>query len=242
MMSSMACMARPPCFSHFHAVYASRRVPLCGRLPLPTKLHRYHAARSRIVSQARDRGQEGASKRDIRVYVGGQQLMDGSTVSFAPSQGHYLEKVMRVMEGSQVKVFNGCDGEWWCRIDHFDKKGARGAVVSFLPLSASYLATQAPSSSRGTASRQEATSGLCSHPSRVTPPKRSFRRSAPASCILFVPAPLILLREQATELGVRGILPVSTQVSLLQADGATERLYSERSSSPSSSRGFRPSL
>ncbi|EKX46992.1 hypothetical protein GUITHDRAFT_107340 [Guillardia theta CCMP2712] len=124
-MNSMACMARDPCFSYLH----SGRPPFGARLPVSTKSQRQLAARAKIVSQARDRGQEGTGRRDIRVFVGGQQLLHGSTVNFESSQSHYLDKVMRVMEGSHVKVFNGCDGEWWCRMDHFDKKGARGTVT-----------------------------------------------------------------------------------------------------------------
>ena len=33
-----------------------------------------------------------------------------------PVQYHYLKNVMRVSEGSEVKVFDGVNGEWWCKL------------------------------------------------------------------------------------------------------------------------------
>ncbi|KAJ1477719.1 hypothetical protein T484DRAFT_1820163, partial [Baffinella frigidus] len=68
----------------------------------------------------RDRGQDGAQRRDIRVFVGadgGQTLAAGAMVAFSDDQAHYLRKVMRLVEGSEVKVFDGASGEWWCRVE-----------------------------------------------------------------------------------------------------------------------------
>ena len=76
----------------------------------------------------RDRGQSGSLRRDIRVFVGGEVVRDmavGATVAFTGDQSHYLRKVMRGAEGSEVKVFDGVSGEWWCRIESRGGRYAR---------------------------------------------------------------------------------------------------------------------
>ena len=54
---------------------------------------------------------------------------EGATVDFSAEQGHYLQKVMRVAEGSEIKVFDGASGEWWCRLDVVAKKSVRGVLT-----------------------------------------------------------------------------------------------------------------
>jgi len=94
------------------------------------------AAGVRMSSPAsgRDRGVGGgeasSSRRDIRVFL--RPPLDasaGGTVLFSSEQGHYLRKVMRVTEGSEIKVFDGFCGEWWCRLDFVDKKAVRGVLT-----------------------------------------------------------------------------------------------------------------
>lgn len=80
----------------------------------------------RMLTDGRDRGQQGRSRRDIRLFIEGGHLDLGVRIDFSEGQSHYLRKVMRVAEGSEVKVFDGATGEWWCQIDTFGKKTARG--------------------------------------------------------------------------------------------------------------------
>jgi hypothetical protein len=81
------------------------------------QLHHRTAGRTRCISYAvRDRGVgggEGMPRRDIRVFI--QQPFsanEGGYVEFSQEQGHYLRTVMRVTEGTEIKVFDGTNGEW----------------------------------------------------------------------------------------------------------------------------------
>ena len=51
----------------------------------------------------------------IRLYVP-QPLSPDATIEVSASQAHYLGSVMRRAVGNTVRLFNGQDGEWACRI------------------------------------------------------------------------------------------------------------------------------
>ena len=45
-------------------------------------------------------------------------------------QFHYLKNVMRVSEGSEIKVFDGRNGEWWCKLSSGSPKtGCAGEAL-----------------------------------------------------------------------------------------------------------------
>jgi 16S rRNA (uracil1498-N3)-methyltransferase len=49
----------------------------------------------------------------------------GAEVALEPAQAHYLGRVLRLGPGGVVRVFNGRDGEWRCRIVALAKAGGR---------------------------------------------------------------------------------------------------------------------
>lgn len=57
-----------------------------------------------------------------RLFVD-QPLHAQQAVSLPDAQSKYLLRVMRLSEGAQVRVFNGADGEWRCRLS-IDRKTA----------------------------------------------------------------------------------------------------------------------
>lgn len=52
----------------------------------------------------------------VRLYVSADHLDKGHLISLNANQTHYLHHVMRLHEGSLLKVFNGQDGEWQASI------------------------------------------------------------------------------------------------------------------------------
>lgn len=62
-----------------------------------------------------------ANYRMQRLFVEGP-LSEGATVTPDTAQTHYLLHVLRMMEGAEVLVFNGVDGEWRARLGHASKK------------------------------------------------------------------------------------------------------------------------
>lgn len=59
-----------------------------------------------------------------------EPLAEGGRVDASPEQAHQLRSVLRLGEGDTVKLFNGRDGEWRCRIETLAKGRARLAVES----------------------------------------------------------------------------------------------------------------
>src|SRR3954454_9250161 len=51
----------------------------------------------------------------IRLYVA-PTLSQGACIVATAAQAHYLGSVMRLRAGDSVRVFNGTDGEWHCRV------------------------------------------------------------------------------------------------------------------------------
>jgi 16S rRNA (uracil1498-N3)-methyltransferase len=43
-------------------------------------------------------------------------LVDGASITLDKAQSHYVTKVMRLKTGSDLRLFNGRDGEWLCSI------------------------------------------------------------------------------------------------------------------------------
>lgn len=57
----------------------------------------------------------------VRLYVN-HPLGAGQSVPVTREQAHYLFSVMRLAVGSDVLLFNGCDGEWRASVQVADKK------------------------------------------------------------------------------------------------------------------------
>lgn len=132
-----------------HGLYRSRAVAfapqadfwptqLCRRVSVSRAEPRHavcpRARHAQLTSiAARDRGvggEEAVERRDIRVFVEhALSPTEGAHVAFSREQGHYLQKVMRVAEGAEVKVFDGVHGEWWCRLDMLGKKLTQGVLT-----------------------------------------------------------------------------------------------------------------
>lgn len=62
-----------------------------------------------------------------RLYVD-HELRDGATVGLSDAQTHYLRNVLRREAGDEVKLFNGCDGEWLAALD-IGKKSATARLT-----------------------------------------------------------------------------------------------------------------
>jgi len=70
----------------------------------------------------------------VRLYVN-HPLGAGQSVPVTREQAHYLFSVMRLAVGSDVLLFNGCDGEWRASVQVADKKaGLLKAYHQTLPL------------------------------------------------------------------------------------------------------------
>lgn len=63
-----------------------------------------------------------------RLYVTAD-LVAGTSVPLTSGQAHYLRQVLRCGAGDLVALFNGRDGEWLARIDHFAKSGGAAACL-----------------------------------------------------------------------------------------------------------------
>lgn len=57
----------------------------------------------------------------VRLFVD-QPLQEGGLIALEKDQSSYLLSVMRLNEGDQISVFNGCDGEWIGEIVKRSKK------------------------------------------------------------------------------------------------------------------------
>ena len=64
----------------------------------------------------------------IRLFVSAP-LAEGGGVEVSAGQAHYLGAVMRRAIGDLVRLFNGRDGEWACRIESLRKDRVRFAVL-----------------------------------------------------------------------------------------------------------------
>lgn len=60
-------------------------------------------------------------RRVVRLYVEGPLEAD-SSVHCTPAQSHYLVHVMRLKAGSDVELFNGCDGAWRATVEGGGKR------------------------------------------------------------------------------------------------------------------------
>jgi 16S rRNA (uracil1498-N3)-methyltransferase len=54
-------------------------------------------------------------------------LVAGATVVLGRDQAHYLHGVMRLQSGDALRLFNGRDGEWLCRLTVAGKRGCEAA-------------------------------------------------------------------------------------------------------------------
>ncbi len=61
-----------------------------------------------------------------------ERLAQTAQVALAPAQAHYLVSVMRLKAGDSVRLFNGEDGEWLCRMEQASRKAATVACIDFL--------------------------------------------------------------------------------------------------------------
>ena len=57
----------------------------------------------------------------IRLYVR-NQLCEAQIISLERNQANYLFAVMRQTVGSQILIFNNCDGEWLAEIVNGNKR------------------------------------------------------------------------------------------------------------------------
>lgn len=65
-----------------------------------------------------------AHKTLSRLYVPADNLSGGETIELSEGQHHYLRNVMRAAEGTQLRVFNGRNGEWLANLSELSKKKA----------------------------------------------------------------------------------------------------------------------
>lgn len=65
-----------------------------------------------------------AHKTLSRLYVPADNLSGGETIELSQGQHHYLRNVMRAEEGTQLRVFNGRNGEWLASLSELSKKKA----------------------------------------------------------------------------------------------------------------------
>jgi len=64
-----------------------------------------------------------------RLYVENQPLSVGQNLVFPDRQAHYLRNVMRLLQGDQLRLFNGVDGDWLCVLSEVSKKNVLATVV-----------------------------------------------------------------------------------------------------------------
>lgn len=63
-----------------------------------------------------------------RLFVAAD-LAEGAGVELAPGQAHYLGRVLRLVDGDPVRLFNGRDGEWRARVDGLSRDRGRLTVA-----------------------------------------------------------------------------------------------------------------
>ncbi len=61
-------------------------------------------------------------KRLVRLFLEGQTLSSGESISLSDTQAHYLRNVMRRSAGDRLRVFNGAEGEYLAEIKELNKK------------------------------------------------------------------------------------------------------------------------
>jgi 16S rRNA (uracil1498-N3)-methyltransferase len=70
-------------------------------------------------------------RRTPRLYVA-PGLASGAEAELGRAQTHYLRSVLRLETGAAIAAFNATDGEWFCRVAEFGKRGARLSVEAQL--------------------------------------------------------------------------------------------------------------
>ncbi|MAH05581.1 MAG: 16S rRNA (uracil(1498)-N(3))-methyltransferase [Alphaproteobacteria bacterium] len=65
--------------------------------------------------------EQNVHKKLPRLYINAPLNADAE-IPFEKAQAHYLHNVLRQNIGDKLRVFNGRDGEWLCRIDDINKK------------------------------------------------------------------------------------------------------------------------
>ncbi|MGO9673340.1 MAG: 16S rRNA (uracil(1498)-N(3))-methyltransferase [Methylocella sp.] len=63
-----------------------------------------------------------------RLYVDAP-LTPGARLALDPAQANYLRNVLRLRDGADLLVFNGCDGEWRASLDASNRKSATLAAL-----------------------------------------------------------------------------------------------------------------
>ncbi len=67
--------------------------------------------------------EEAQIRKAQRLFVTGD-LGENREVELSKPQAHYLRNVLRLEEGALVRLFNGRDGEWLCRLNTLTRKAA----------------------------------------------------------------------------------------------------------------------
>lgn len=153
----------------------------------------------------------GSLTRAPRVYVGGGglHLNAGQIVTLAPEQERYLVNVMRLRDGSQVRVFDGVNGEFKAVVRNVGKRrrAKRSVATEEVELRIECLTRRQPSSSGV---------GDDGQPGR------------PAVELMFAPIRkqrLKMLVEKAVEVGASRLTPVLT--ARTQSSAADENTLSK---------------
>ncbi|WOI54780.1 16S rRNA (uracil(1498)-N(3))-methyltransferase [Parvularcula sp. LCG005] len=64
-----------------------------------------------------------------RLFVG-DDLREGIQLPLSKEHAHYLGTVLRLVEGSDILLFNGRDGEWRASIGQLGRKGGEAALLN----------------------------------------------------------------------------------------------------------------
>lgn len=63
-----------------------------------------------------------------RLYISGP-IREGRTAPLSANQAHYLLNVLRRDAGTQLRLFNGKDGEWLCSLDFHGRRQAQAVPL-----------------------------------------------------------------------------------------------------------------
>ncbi|MGH1397837.1 MAG: 16S rRNA (uracil(1498)-N(3))-methyltransferase [Alphaproteobacteria bacterium] len=63
-----------------------------------------------------------------RIYIDAPLTPD-STIPLSQAQAHYFKNVLRRAEGSEIRIFNGQDGEWLATLTDIKKKSANARLI-----------------------------------------------------------------------------------------------------------------
>ncbi len=66
----------------------------------------------------------------IRLFLEGENLREGASIQVCDGDFEYLTKVMRQKIGSEIALFNGCDGEFAAVVTQIEKKFLAAEIVS----------------------------------------------------------------------------------------------------------------